>query len=123
MQPDLSFYKRILVVGGPRSGKTTWVNEQDWGDQVIFHLDTHITHDWREDVEWWIRTLAKQPRFVAEGVKGAYLLVKGLEVDLVIRCEYARPTTPKQRALQVAEANKFWAWHLSHDNVPVHTRG
>lgn len=119
MRPDLSEYCRIIVTGGPRSGKTTWVNNQSW-DRPVFHLDDHITDDWRADVYYWLGRLRPLRSYVAEGVKGAYLLAKGLPVDLVIRCWLHHPETSRQRSLGIAEARKFIKWQDLHPDVPVH---
>lgn len=71
----LNFTGRVIVTGGPKTGKTTLV-----GDSPAVHGDDYAHLGWSECSAAIAGVLVAQPEWVAEGVQLPRALKKVLEV-------------------------------------------
>ena len=109
---------RVAVVGGPRTGKTTYAYNQTL--RPIYHTDEAMHLPWEEQPLVWIERLKDMPQFVIEGVQVARCLRKGLEVDSVVLLdEPYEPLTPRQEGLRKGVLKVFNEWREAHPDVPV----
>jgi hypothetical protein len=78
-------HKRIAIVGGPRTGKTTLA--KTCTDRPIHHNDDGKHLSWESQPEYWKSRVEGQDSFVIEGVQAARALRKGLQVDAVVELD------------------------------------
>lgn len=83
-------HKRVAIVGGPKTGKTTISNTVT--DRPVHHNDDGMHIPWENQPAYWMAQVHKQDSFVIEGVQAARALRKGLQVDAVI--ELNQPFIP-----------------------------
>lgn len=84
-QQVLASHKRIAIVGGPKTGKTTLAKTVT--DRPVYHNDDGKHIPWEDQPEYWKGQVAGQDSFVLEGVQAARALRKGLQVDAVIELD------------------------------------
>lgn len=112
--------KRTAIVGGPRSGKTTYAGNLTTKEKLGFarpvvHTDDFIGLGWEAQPEAIITACraaeAAGKGFILEGVTAARALRKGLLVDEVIYLHGSRvELTPKQDAMRKGVRTVFLDW-------------
>ena len=105
----LARHKRIAIVGGPRTGKTTLV-EEVMGRRII-HTDDFMDLEWKEVPDAIIEEVELLDDFVVEGVQAARALRKGMEVDAVVFISEPKvQLTTRQAALGKSVLKWFIDW-------------
>lgn len=112
---------RIAVVGGPRTGKTTWCRKLE-GAFEVYHTDDYRHLPWKKQLDPLIERLTDDFPWVVEGCQVARMLRRGLpatHVVLMLR-EHA-PIGPAQRRMTRGILTIFDEWAAGHPGVPVFT--
>ncbi len=107
------------MTGGPWVGKSTLADSVT--DRRVIHADDY------KDLEWSmasLRVMAEavgETDFVAEGVRVAHALRKGLQVDAVVYLTRPkkRLEKPGQVSMSKAVRTVFDQWHAANRHVPV----
>lgn len=114
----LSTYKRVAIVGGPNSGKTTL--SRLVRDRPVVHTDGFRHYSWAavpEEVIKFVNQHANTKGFVLEGVQAARVLRKGLKVDaVVVLVEPLEENTKGQTAMSKAVMTVLADWWTNTDN-------
>jgi len=115
-------YKRLAVVGGPNSGKTTFVallSEPPY-HRPDFHTDSYMHLPWEDQPEAILKDLANLDTFVLEGVQAARILRKGLEVDAVLFLRGSKAVlNSRQEGMRKTVVTVFNDWLETNIDVPV----
>lgn len=102
----LKKHKRIAIVGGPQTGKTTLAKTVT--DRPVHHNDNGKHIPWEDQPEYWKNQVFGQDAFVLEGVQAARALRKGLQVDAVIELDKPHvPLKPGQLAMSKGHVKIF----------------
>lgn len=80
-QQILRDHKRVAIVGGPRTGKSTL---SALADRPVVHTDDTMDLPWEDQPSCVIQLLRHMDTFVVEGVQASRAIRKGLEVDAVV---------------------------------------
>lgn len=110
--------RRTAILGGPRSGKTTYAAKLMAGEgerRPVVHTDDFIALGWERQPEAVIEACRAHEEagrgFILEGVTAARALRKGLLVDEVIYLHGSRvELTPKQDAMRKGVRTVFLDW-------------
>lgn len=114
----LAKYKRVVIAGGPKTGKTTLTAGVT--DREVFHTDDFNKAPWTEIPRLVIDQVKDVPAYVLEGVQAGRALWKGLEPDVVVYLVDPRaPRTKGQQALGKGCATVFRDWLSSRPEIPV----
>lgn len=113
----LTKYKRIVIAGGPKTGKTTLASAVT--DREVFHTDDFIGRPWEEIPYFVIDQVKNLTSYVIEGIQAGRALRKGLKPDVVIYLtEHREPLTPRQQGMGKGCEAIFHDW-LSTSTIPV----
>ena len=117
----LAHHARIVIIGGPLTGKTTLAKLVK--DRIVLHTDGFSHHAWEDIPRLVIAHCAKHERFVLDGcVQAARALRKGLSVDAVVYLDEPMQTRSKH---QIAAAKSvgtiFSDWRALDMLTPVHS--
>ena len=97
----LAQHKRVAIVGGPGTGKTTLAEQVK--DREVFHTDETMSGTWESQPFTWLTRTLDVERFVIEGVRTARYLRKAAElgqacpVDAAIFLEMPMKTLNRQQ--------------------------
>lgn len=119
MQVLVGRYPRVAIVGGPRTGKTTFARSVR--DRPVISTDDYMDLPW-EDVPAKVieAAAAAGASFVVEGVQAARALRKGLEVDAVIVLTQPKTElTPGQAAMGKGVMTVFNEWQSSRPGAVI----
>ena len=119
MQVILAQHRRVAIVGGPHTGKSTFARSVR--DRPVIATDDYINLPW-EDVPAKVIEAAGAagPAFVVEGVQAARALRKGLEVDAVIVLTQPKTElTPGQAAMGKGVMTVFNEWQAGRPPVVI----
>lgn len=113
-------YARIAIAGGPRTGKSTLL-EQFAPDRALYHTDElSLAVPWGDQPGIIIRALESAHHWILEGVQVARALRKGLTADLVI---YLHVPTKKLTKAQLTMAKGirtiFKEWRRTNHTAEV----
>ena len=115
-------HKRIAVVGGPLTGKTTVSREVT--DRPVLSTDDTMDADWADQPEIAKRRVEGMDAFVLEGVQAARALRKGLEVDAIVVMETPKGERTKGQAAMAKGQEKIIADALAmNPGVVVYWEG
>jgi predicted ATPase len=111
-------HKRIAIVGGPGTGKTTL--SANVRDRRVVHTDDYIDRPWASVPDDVIRACDGLESFVVEGVQVARSLRRGLKVDAVIYLDTMhRDATAPMRSMTKAVDTVFRDWRSADRLTPV----
>jgi dephospho-CoA kinase len=113
----------VAITGGPWTGKSKLADTVT--DRLVIHSDAY------KDLEWSMASLrvlaeaAGHTDFVAEGVRVAHALRKGLTVDAVVYLTRPkkRLEKPGQASMTKATRTVFDQWHAANRHIPVFFEG
>jgi hypothetical protein len=112
-------YRRVAIVGGPKTGKTTHFAAMVT-DREIIHTDDWKQLPWEVVPELAIAKAKPFAEFVIEGVQVARALRKGLEVDAVfLTTKPKAPRKPGHVSMTKAVMTVFREWRHAHPDVPL----
>jgi hypothetical protein len=115
----LAQHKRVAIVGGPRTGKTTASLRVT--DRPVIHTDGSMSKPWEDQPELIKQAVGDRERFVVEGVQTGRALRKGLEVDAVVIADQPKqPLTKGQRAMAKGCEKILNDYLASAPGVPVY---
>lgn len=110
---DLAVARRIVICGGPRTGKTTLARTVH-GRRPLIHTDAYIADGWGDAPLRVISAVSGLEAYVVEGVQAARTLRKGLPADVVVWLEGPFvPLTPGQERMAAGIATTFASVELS----------
>jgi len=118
-QVILAQYRRVAVVGGPRTGKSTFARTVR--DRPVISTDDYMDLHW-EDVPAKVIEAAGAAgaSFVVEGVQAARALRKGLEVDAIIVLTQPKvDLTPGQAAMGRGVMTVFNEWQSARPGAVI----
>lgn len=122
---DLGEAKRVVVVGHPKSGKTTFADSIE-GAKII-HSDDYLSWGYVNGLYRLIDDIEAGrwgDEWILEGVLGYRFLRKieeeGLDIrpDLIVVCETSRPVEEKHLA-QIKGLTKIWNDYSSRVREPI----
>ena len=114
----LAKHKRVAIVGGPKTGKTT-LSRKLQGVEIL-HTDDLMHLNWEHQPEAISERLRGKSTFVVEGVQTARALRKGLEVDAVIFLDEPHQELIRGQLTMLKGVQKvFKEWQEKHPDVPV----
>lgn len=119
LQDLLSRYDRIVIAGGPNTGKTTLCASIT--DRPVLHTDELIgAVPWADVPETLIEIADSEPRYVLEGVQAARALRKGLRPQVVVYLNRQRVAlNPRQAGMKKAVRTVFDEYLLMHRTPDV----
>ena len=108
--------RRVAIVGGPRTGKTTMASYVR--DRKVYHTDDFMHLDWKDQPDFIIQLLKDQSTYVVEGVQVARALRKGLPVDAVIFLRNPKlELNVKQEAMRKTVDKVFTEWYDQYSSM------
>ena len=114
----LSRYKRVVIAGGPKTGKSTLASSVT--DRPVFHTDELAGERWEDIPELVKAQVEGKDAFVVEGVQAGRALRKGLEADVVVYLTEPRaPRTKGQQTMGKGCATIFRDYLSSGPAVPI----
>ena len=114
-----SQHKRIAIVGGPRTGKTTLARAIR--GRPIISTDDYMDLAWEDVPDKVIQVAgAAGGSFVVEGVQAARALRKGLEVDAVVVMVHPKvELTPGQLSMAKGVMTVLEDWQSSRPTAVI----
>jgi hypothetical protein len=118
----LRTHRRIAIVGGPRTGKSTLAAQVR--DRPVIATDDTKDHPWEDQPEIAKRRVEGHESFCLEGVQAARALRKGLEVDAIIVLTEPKEARSKgQRAMAAGQEKIIREALAMHPGVTVYREG
>lgn len=116
----LKQHKRIAIVGGPKTGKTTHYAAMVT-DRPVVHTDDWLSYPYELVPELVMIKVQALDSFVVEGAaQMARALRKGLEVDAVfLTTKPKAPRKPRQIATAKGTLKIVRDWRHAHPDVPL----
>lgn len=112
-------HKRIAIVGGPLSGKTTLANYIS--DRMIIHGDDFMYMDWSKQSAYMVEITRPLNKFIIEGVQIPRALRKGMVVDVVIYLNHSFGTlNNKQQSMKKGMDKIFNEWKVKNKDIPIY---
>lgn len=114
IEEQLKPYKKIVIIGMPRAGKTTLSNKLNRHNTV--HTDDFIDEwSWDETPEKLIDNYGHLYEYCIEGVQGYRLLRTGLrdgsfEPEVVVICQSSSPPLKKHLAMRKSLEKIYADW-------------
>lgn len=115
----LRTHKRVAIVGGPKTGKTTL--SQGVTDRPVLHTDDNMAQPWEDQPHIIIAQADGKESFVVEGVQAGRALRKGLEVDAVVVLNQPKVTRTEGQERMAKGCDKILRdWESQSPGVPVY---